>query len=145
MEGLLSAMLMLSRFHRPSWLQGSGPGSGSCMPRFSHRRSLQFTFLHVSANGLMSKIPTVFHNDNRPTEGLPARIEPIIFSGLAGVSASEHVQVSRMHRPKSKCTCSRPTPHSSYFRQGFGRQLGDYAPGLAVGLVPLSVLTNPKP
>ena len=33
---------MARDFRRASWLQGFEPGSGSWMPRFSHRRSLQF-------------------------------------------------------------------------------------------------------
>ena len=33
---------MVRDFRRASWLQGFEPGSGSWMPRFSHRRSLPF-------------------------------------------------------------------------------------------------------
>ena len=51
-------------------------------------------------------------------------------------SASQYVhrQSNRLHKI-SLMYGSGPTPHSSDFRQGFGSQLGDYAPGLAISLV----------
>lgn len=126
------------RFRRASWLQGSGSGSGSA-PRFSHH----ITFLHVllCQSSMSLSLNSRSNNDITTDTVLLASTATIYKLRSQRVSASEHLQTSQV----PKCACSRPTPHSAYFRQGFGSQLRDRAHRLVVGLVPLSAPTNPKP
>ena len=56
---------------------------GSCVPRFSHRRSLYLTFLHVFANGqLMSLSFPGRHKNTEPTETIPVQILPLMYAEL---------------------------------------------------------------
>ena len=141
---LLVSHVDVWRFRRASWLQGSGSGSGSCAPRFSHRDPCNFTFLHVVLSYL-STVAVLFNDDRTICTVLLDTVilasTATIYVGIAAVGASEHLQISQI----PNCACSRPTPHSAYFRQGFGSQLSDRAHRLVVGLVPLSAPTNPKP
>ena len=66
-----------------------------------------------------------------------------IFSDFAYISESTHLQIFESSILNLNHACSRPTPHNTHFRQRFGSQLGDYKPGLAVVLAPLSSPTNP--
>ena len=63
------------------------------------------------------------NNDITTDTVLLASTATIYKLGSQRVSASEHLQTSQV----PKCACSRPTPHSAYFRKGFGSQLGDRA------------------
>lgn len=142
---LLVSHVDVWRFRRASWLQGSRSGLESA-PRFSHRDPCNFTFLHVVLR-LIDQWPMSLSINSRSTFNDDRTICTVLLDtvilastatvsfGIAGVGASEHLN----------CACSRPTPHSAYFRQGFGSQLGDRAHRLVVGLVPLSAPTNPKP
>lgn len=124
-------------------MQGCGPDSGSWVPRFSHRPCLYFTFHHVFS--LHSPLPTP---GQRSTFSQSSRQQ---YDNIVSLSASFILHIPNLQQSaKSVCIStirsfytksslylwSGPTPHSSDFRQGFGSQLGDYAPGLAICLVP---------
>ena len=147
---LLSAILMFRDFSTSSGVDSHGcrdlePGSGFTCQGSATGNPCHFTFLHVFVPPV-----TPAHTPNSR-----------LIQNLGKYNASpSHISLSRVENSESsashilrcpryiiqnpKGACSGPTPHSSYFRQGFGSQTGDYVSGLADGLVPLPALTNRK-
>ena len=150
---LLSTILMFRDFSKSNGVDRHGcrdlePGSGFACQGSATGNPCDFTFLHVFIPPV-----TLAHTPNSQGLRLIQRL------GKYNTSPS-HISLSRVEVPVSsashilrspryniqnpKCACSGPTPHNSYFRQGFGSQTGDYVSGLAAGLVPLPALTNRK-
>ena len=105
-EGLLlmlSAILLCLRFSGASWLQGSGPGSGSWVPRFSHGFSRFSTFLVFFFGGrLLGRSTRAFST----VDGMRKAGRHIVFSTHLSnksctrrVSASGYLQMFELHHP----------------------------------------------